>query len=83
MENKTSINYEIDNDANRLLSAILKSIYWVKFTPNQQTVITNIIKDSELDNMMKADEICEFLGIGKRDNRSSIITVLNGYQLCR
>lgn len=31
-----------------LLASVLKSIYWSKFTVNQQTVITNIIKDSEL-----------------------------------
>lgn len=61
-----------------LLASVLKSIYWSKFTVNQQTVITNIIKDSELDNMGKANEICEFLGIEKRGNRSAIVGVLNG-----
>ena len=78
MENKTLTKHENGNDANRLLAAVLKSIFWVKFTPNQQTVITNIINDSELDNMGKANEICEFLGIEKRGNRSAIVSVLNG-----
>jgi hypothetical protein len=61
-----------------LLASVLKSIYWLKFTANQQIVITNIIKDNELNNMGKANEICEFLGIEKRGNRSAIVDVLNG-----
>lgn len=69
---KQAVNYT------DLLASVLKSIYWSKFTANQQTVITDIIKDSELDNMGKANEICEFLGIEKRGNRSAIVGVLNG-----
>jgi len=61
-----------------LLASVLKSIYWMKFTANQQTVITNIIKDNEIDNMGKANLICEFLGIEKHGNRSAIVGVLNG-----
>ena len=64
----------MENDT--LLTAILKSIYWSKFTLNQQTVITNIINDSELDDMGKANAICEFLGIEKRGNRRAIIDIL-------
>ena len=60
-----------------LIKCVLKSIYWLKFTANQQKVIANIIKDNEIDDMAKANLICEFLGIEKRGNRSAIVSVLN------
>ena len=62
-----------------LLAHILEIIYWPKFTTAQQTAIINIIKDSNFDNLGKANEICEFLEIEKRGNRSAFVSALNGY----
>ena len=60
-----------------VLAAVLKSIYFEKFTRNQEQVILNIIQDTELPTAtMKANEICEFLGIEKRENRRAISSVL-------
>ncbi len=57
------------------LNKILEAIYWKKFTPNQKTVISNIIK-SDCDSMSKATEICNFLGIERRVNRRVIIHII-------
>lgn len=60
----------------RLLEAILEAIYWQHFTLNQKTVINNIIKYNGIENITKANLICEFLDIEKRHNRSAIKNVL-------
>lgn len=76
MQNSSEKNVSTGG-SNTLLAAVLNAIYWVKFTPNQSEVITNIIKDETLDATSKANEICNFLGIERRGNRSAIRAVLS------
>ena len=58
-------------EQNQIIQKILKAIYWVKFTEYQAKNIISII-ESEESSTYKANEICEFLHIPKRDNRSAI-----------
>ena len=63
-----------------LLSSILGTIYWTKFTPKQEKVILGIIADEELiTSLRKASEICDFLNIERRSNRAVIDNILSKF----
>ena len=64
-----------EEEKNQIIQKILKAIYWVKFSEYQAKNIISIVEMEE-SAMYRANEICEFLKIQKRDNRSAIASIL-------
>lgn len=64
-----------ESEQKQIIQKILKAIYWVKFTDFQAKNIISIVEMEE-SATYKANEICEFLRITKRDNRSEIASFL-------
>lgn len=62
-------------EQNQIIQKILKAIYWVKFSEYQAKNIISIVEMEE-SATYKANEICEFLRIPKKDNRSAIAFLL-------
>jgi hypothetical protein len=78
MNNKNTTKTSLDNEkSDALLGMIADAIFWSQFDDKQKSEILTILKDCELSNRSKANEICEYLGIEKRFNRSAIYTVLD------
>jgi len=59
----------------QVISEILKAIYWPDFTKGQEEKIKSLLL-SDLSNIEIANEICDYLGIQKRGNRQSIVSIL-------
>lgn len=66
-------------DIEIILNEICSGIFWMKFTTQQKNGIGKIISDSR--NINKDTDICDFLGIPRRYNRSAIRLVLKNHNI--
>ena len=65
-----------------LFKRIANAIYWSKFTHNQEDRIIKILFDDDLStSFSKANAICEYLDIPKRDNRQALANLLESTPL--
>lgn len=62
----------------QIVNEISEVIFFNGFSKSEKVKVERIIL-SESDKMSKANDICEKLGIEKRENRASILRVLNKY----
>ena len=59
------------------LERILNAISWKYFSEEQVLALCEIFEEYEVDNMMKANAICDCLDISVKDNRSAIYRIVN------
>lgn len=70
------------NKATLVLTNILNVIYWTSFTEFQEVEIKKIIEEFQgEDALFFANEICDFLEIQRRGNRTAIAEVLIQYRI--
>jgi hypothetical protein len=65
-------------EKNQIIYLLASAIHWASFTPTQELGILEIIEDAD-DAMTAAGDICEYLDIEKRGNRSSLHQVIKEY----
>lgn len=66
-------------DGNAMLAAVFNSIHYTP-TPKQRKIVSEILADEELIPLTKAHEICDYLKIERRHNRSIIKLAIENFR---